>query len=82
MANGSHVNFFHTISRSDYERLVDPLIKKTVSPCEKAIKDAKINRSDIKDVLLVGGMTKMPKVTPLMQICTLILELTNYCRND
>ena len=66
-ANGTHVNFFHTVKLADYERLVDPLIKRTTAPCEKAVKDAKISKSEIKDVLLVGGMTKMPKVQKMVQ---------------
>ena len=38
-------------------------MKRTVAPCQKAIKDADISRSDIGEVLLVGGMTRMPRVS-------------------
>ena len=48
--------------RGTYEKLVADLLARTVAPCEKAIKDADVKKIDIKDVLLVGGMTKMPKV--------------------
>jgi len=41
---------------------VDPLVQRTVEPCEKCMKDAGISKSDIKEVILVGGMSRMPKV--------------------
>ncbi len=50
------------MSRSDLEKLTSDLIEKAVKPCEKAIKDAKLSTSDIDEVLLVGGMTRMPAV--------------------
>ena len=50
------------ISRAKLEALVDSLIDKTIKPCEQAIKDAGISKSEITDVVLVGGMTRMPKV--------------------
>jgi molecular chaperone DnaK len=43
--------------------LVGELIKKTVAPCQKALSDAEVKKSDIGEVLLVGGMTRMPKVS-------------------
>ncbi len=51
------------MSRSDLEKLTpSELIEKTVKPCEKALKDTKLSTSDIDEVLLVGGMTRMPAV--------------------
>jgi molecular chaperone DnaK len=50
------------LSRAKLEALVAELIAKTVGPCEQAIKDAKIKKSDIHEVVLVGGMTRMPAV--------------------
>ena len=50
------------ITRAKLESLVDELIEKTVAPCMTAIKDSGIKVSDISDVILVGGMTRMPKV--------------------
>src|SRR6266850_4734549 len=50
------------ITRAKFESLVDDLIQKTVEPCRIAIKDAGVKLSDISDVILVGGMTRMPKV--------------------
>jgi molecular chaperone DnaK len=50
------------LSRAKLEALVDDLIKKTVGPLKAALKDAGLKASDVKDVVLVGGMTRMPKV--------------------
>lgn len=55
-----HIN--QKLSRSQFEALVEPLIKKTVDPCKKALKDAGLSTSDISEVILVGGMSRMPKV--------------------
>src|SRR5262245_21369910 len=50
------------ITRAKFESLVEDLVDKTVEPCRIAIKDAGVKLSDIDDVILVGGMTRMPKV--------------------
>ncbi len=50
------------LTRSQLEKLTSDLIAKTVEPCEKALKDAKLSKSDIDEVILVGGMTRMPAV--------------------
>ncbi len=50
------------ITRAKFESLVEDLIEKTVEPCRIALKDAGLKVSDIEDVILVGGMTRMPKV--------------------
>ncbi|WP_304168132.1 molecular chaperone DnaK [Phenylobacterium aquaticum] len=55
-----HLNI--KITRSKLEALVEDLIAKTVGPCEQALKDAGLKKSDIDEVILVGGMTRMPKV--------------------
>lgn len=62
------------LTRAKFETLVGELIKKTISPCQKAIQDAEISKSDIGEVLLVGGMTRMPKVlttSPLLFLNTI-----------
>jgi molecular chaperone DnaK len=51
-----------TLTRAKLEQLVGELIEKTLEPCRAALKDAGIKASDIDDVILVGGMTRMPKV--------------------
>ena len=51
-----------TLTRAELEKLVDDLIERTIEPCKKALKDAGIDAKDIADVVLVGGMTRMPRV--------------------
>ncbi|MGE5779848.1 MAG: molecular chaperone DnaK, partial [Hyphomicrobiales bacterium] len=50
------------LTRAKFEALVDDLIQKTVEPCRKALQDAALKAGDIHEVILVGGMTRMPKV--------------------
>jgi molecular chaperone DnaK len=56
------LHLVETITRADLERLVSDLIQRTMEPCRKAIADAGLKASDIHEVVLVGGMTRMPKV--------------------
>jgi molecular chaperone DnaK len=56
------LHLVETISRADLEKLVEDLIERTIEPCKKALKDAGIDAKDIADVVLVGGMTRMPRV--------------------
>src|SRR5436305_9867110 len=51
------------MTRAQLESLVDPLIQRTIEPVRKALKDANLQAKDIQEVILVGGMTRMPKVT-------------------
>ncbi|WP_326534210.1 molecular chaperone DnaK [Pseudorhodoferax sp.] len=55
-----HLNI--KLTRAKLESLVDELIERTIAPCRTAIKDAGVSAADIDDVILVGGMTRMPKV--------------------
>jgi molecular chaperone DnaK len=55
-----HLNL--KLTRAKLEELVADLIEKTIKPCQQALKDAKIEKSKINEVILVGGMTRMPKV--------------------
>ncbi|RKU45770.1 Hsp70 chaperone [Coniochaeta pulveracea] len=55
-----HINT--KLTRSQLEKMVDPLITKTIDPVRKALKDANLQAKDIQEVILVGGMTRMPKV--------------------
>ena len=55
-----HLNI--KLSRAKLESLVDDLISRTIGPCEQALKDAGLKKTDIDEVVLVGGMTRMPKV--------------------
>lgn len=63
-----HMNL--KMTRSKLESLVDSLIKRTVAPCQKALKDAGVQKSEIGEVLLVGGMTRMPKVHAVLYTLT------------
>ncbi|MXO85303.1 molecular chaperone DnaK [Altererythrobacter aurantiacus] len=56
------LHLVETISRSDLERMVGDLIKRTLEPCKKALKDAGMEKGEVDEVILVGGMTRMPKV--------------------
>ncbi|MGT2479033.1 molecular chaperone DnaK (plasmid) [Methylobacterium oryzae CBMB20] len=60
-----HLNI--KLSRAKLEALVDDLIKRTIGPCEAALKDAGLQPSDIGEVVLVGGQTRMPKVQEVVQ---------------
>jgi len=55
-----HMNL--KLSRAKFEQIVGDLIKKTIDPCIKAMKDAEVSKSDVGEVILVGGMSRMPKV--------------------
>ena len=55
-----HLNI--KLSRAKLEALVEDLVARTIGPCEQALKDAGLKKSDIDEVILVGGMTRMPKV--------------------
>jgi molecular chaperone DnaK len=60
-ANGPlHLNI--KLSRAKLEALVEDLVAKTIGPCEQALKDAGLKKSDIDEVIMVGGMTRMPAV--------------------
>ena len=62
MANGAPVHLTFKLTRAKLESLVDDLITGTIEPCKIALKDAGISASQIDDVILVGGMSRMPKV--------------------
>ncbi len=62
MANGAPVHLTFKLTRARLEGLVDDLISRTIEPCKIALKDAGVSASQIDDVILVGGMTRMPKV--------------------
>ena len=51
-----------TLSKSKFEQLIDDLVKRTIAPCEKALKDAGLSKSDIDEIILVGGSTRIPAV--------------------
>ncbi|BFY98211.1 hypothetical protein BsWGS_01251 [Bradybaena similaris] len=60
-----HMNL--KLTRSKFESIVEGLVKRTVGPCQKALQDADVKKTDIGEVILVGGMTRMPKVQTTVQ---------------
>jgi molecular chaperone DnaK len=65
--NNKNYHLKETISRDEFEKITRGLIDKTIDPCLKAIRDAKIDKKDIKHVILVGGMTRMPYVRKVVK---------------
>ncbi len=61
------LHLVETLSRSDLEKLVGDLIQRTLEPCKKALADAGVSKDDIDEVILVGGMTRMPKVREVVE---------------
>ena len=55
------------VTRSQFENMVEPLVQRTITPCEKCLKDAGLSKSDINEVVLVGGMSRMPRVQQKVQ---------------
>ncbi|MBQ5543475.1 MAG: molecular chaperone DnaK [Mycoplasmataceae bacterium] len=68
-ANGP-INIEKTITRAEFEKMTKPLLDRTIVPVENALKDAKMTASDINEVLLVGGSTRMPAVQALVKKIT------------
>lgn len=64
---GESINVNYTITREDFENMTADLLDKTVQPVEQSIEDAGIEKSDIDEVLLVGGSTRMPQVQNLVE---------------
>jgi molecular chaperone DnaK len=61
------LHLVETITRADLERMVDGLIQRTLEPCKKALADAGITKDQVDEVILVGGMTRMPKVREVVE---------------
>ncbi|MBU2329547.1 MAG: molecular chaperone DnaK, partial [Alphaproteobacteria bacterium] len=61
------LHLVETISRADLEKMVGDLIKRTLEPCKKALADAGVGKDEIDEVILVGGMTRMPKVREVVE---------------
>ena len=60
-----HMNI--TITRAKFESMVEDLVQRTIEPCRKALKDAGLSTSDITDVILVGGQSRMPRVQEVVR---------------
>ena len=61
------IEFYSSITKARFEELCSDLFKGTLEPVEKAMRDAKMDKSSVHDILLVGGSTRIPKVQKLLQ---------------
>merc|ERR1712159_143575 len=61
------IDYYTSITRSRFEELCSDLFRSTLEPVEKALRDAKMSKSDIDDIVLVGGSTRIPKVQKLLE---------------
>ncbi|XP_074597379.1 heat shock cognate 71 kDa protein-like [Brevipalpus obovatus] len=61
------VDFYSSITRARFEELCSDLFRSTLEPVEKALRDAKLDKSSIKEIVLVGGSTRIPKIQKLLQ---------------
>ena len=65
--NGVPKHLVKTLTRAKFEQLCDDLIQKTIAPCRKALEDAGLSTSDINEVILVGGSTRIPAVQEIVK---------------
>jgi len=65
--NGTPLHLDLSLSRAQYDKLVEDLIERTIPPCKKCLEDAGIKKTEISEVLLVGGMTRTPKVADTVE---------------
>lgn len=65
--DGIPKHLVRSLSRSKFEQLVDPLVQATIEPCRKALKDAGLSASDINEVILVGGSTRIPAIQKVVE---------------
>ncbi len=65
--NGIPKHLVKTLTRAQFEKLVDPLVQATIEPCRKALADAGLKASDINEVILVGGSTRIPVVQKIVE---------------
>jgi len=76
-AGAKHLSM--TLTRGKFEQLTDPLLNRTRQPCKDCIKDAGVSTSEINEVLLVGGMTRMPKArSPMLAVILLQLGALDF----
>ena len=61
------IDFYTSITRARFEELNADLFRSTLEPVEKALRDAKMDKSSVHDIVLVGGSTRIPKVQKLLQ---------------
>lgn len=62
------IDFYTSITRARFEELNQDLFKSTLVPVEKALRDAKMDKSTVQDIVLVGGSTRIPRIQKLLQV--------------
>jgi molecular chaperone DnaK len=72
-------HFVQSLSRSQFERMIDPVIERTLAPCRQAMKDAGLSASEIDEVIMVGGSTRIPLVQAKVE--ALFKKSPNYSVN-
>jgi len=65
--DGIPKHYVKTLTRSEFEKIIDPWLKKITAPCKKALQDSGIKLSEIDEVILVGGSTRIPKVVEMVK---------------
>ena len=60
------VDYTHTLSRAKFQQLADPIFKRTIEPINRLLNDAKMSKSDIDEIVLVGGSTRIPRIQELL----------------
>ncbi len=65
--DGAPIHLHEKISRAKFETLATDLVKKSLKPCEKVLKDAGLKKSDVNEIIMVGGMTRMPLVQKMVE---------------
>lgn len=76
------MDFYTSITRARFEEICAELFRKTLEPVEKAIRDTKLEKSDIHEIVLVGGSTRIPKVQKLLKDCFSGKELNKSINPD
>merc|ERR1712198_384448 len=76
------IDFYSSLTRARFEELNSDLFKKTLEPVEKALKDSKLSKSDIHDIVLVGGSTRIPKIKQILSEFFSGKELCNSVNPD
>merc|ERR1711872_645297 len=79
---GEGIDFYTSITRARFEELNADLFRGTMEPVEKALRDAKMDKSDIHEIVLVGGSTRIPKIQKLLQDLFMGKELNKSINPD
>lgn len=74
------IDFYTSITRARFEELNQDLFKSTLQPVEEALRDAKMDKSQIHDIVLVGGSTRIPRIQRLLQVSLLYLFIYLFIR--